>query len=86
MAKRGKKLTGEFVLNKIVPVKVDEQSFVKLRSTQKEVRTLISEGERSEEDYEELAIILRSTLTDYIMKLEEFCNNGTSMKIENKVK
>ena len=83
MAKRGKKLTGEFVLNKIVPIKVDEQSFKKLRTTQKEARILVCEGKRSERDFEELAITLRTTLHDYITKLEQFCNNGTSMKIEN---
>ena len=80
MAKKRLKVTGEYALNKIVNVKTDTPTFYKLRTAQKEAKILVREGRRSERDFEELAITLRSALTDYITKLENFCNNGTSMR------
>lgn len=73
---------GEHLLNKIVAVKIDEPNFDRLHTAQRRAKRLIKEGERSLQEVEHLADSLRATLYDYIEKLEDFVNDGVSMKEE----
>lgn len=73
----------KFVLKRIVNVKVDDHTFLKLRELQEKAGKQIKHGKRSRDDYYSLADELRDSVKDYLNKLEAWLYNEESMT-ENK--